>query len=137
VTQLSRYLAVTAVKREDAMDLIGRVLLALLFLAGAAQKAMDPTIVMGLLAGLGWPVWLVWPALVFDAVVAIMLLLSRTVRLAAMAAAAYCLVTSIFHFVPGDGWQMSILVKNWALAGGFLVLASAKRPAASGAHSQS
>ncbi len=108
------------------MDLIGRMLLALLFVAGAAQKTLDPAVVMGLLAGLGWPTWLVWPALLFDALVAIALLLPRTVRVAALAAAVYCMVTSIFHFVPGDGWQMSILVKNWALAGGFLVLAAAK-----------
>ncbi len=110
------------------MDLIGRILLALLFVAGAAQKALDPTVVMGLLAGVGWPTWLVWPALGFNALVAIALLLPRTVRIAALAAAAYCMVTSIFHFVPGDGWQTSILIKNWALAGGFLVLAAAKSP---------
>jgi putative oxidoreductase len=109
------------------MDLIGRILLALLFLAGAAQKALDPAVAMGLLAGLGWPVWLVWPALGFNVLVAVALLLPRTVRIAALSAAAYCLVTSIFHFVPGDGWQMSILVKNWALAGGFMVLASSRQ----------
>jgi putative oxidoreductase len=114
--------------REDVMDVIGRILLAVLFVAGAAQKAMDPAVVMGLLAGLGWPVWLVWPALGFNVAVAVALLLRPTVFIAALAAAAYCVVTSIFHLVPGDGWQMSILIKNWALAGGFLVLAAAKAP---------
>jgi putative oxidoreductase len=126
--QLSRRRTVTAVKREDVMDLMGRMLLAVLFVAGAAQKALDPTVAMGLLAGLGWPTWLVWPALLFNALVAVGLLLTPTVRVAALAAAAYCLVTSLFHLVPGDGWQMSILIKNWALAGGFLVLAAAKNP---------
>ena len=106
------------------MDLIGRALLAMLFVAGALQKATDPETVMRLLAGMGWPVWLVWPALVFNAGVAVGLMLPKTMRAAALAAAGYCMVTSIFHFVPGDGWQMSIFVKNWAIAGGLLTLAA-------------
>jgi len=55
-----------------------------------------------LLAAYRWPVW---PALVFDL-------------------GAYCAVTSLFHYIPGDPWQMSIFVKNRAIAGGCLVLAA-------------
>lgn len=108
-------------------DLIGRVLIALLFVAGVAQKATDPAAVQGLLAGFGWPGWLVWPALVFNAAMVVGLLVPRIVFLAALAGAAYCMVTSAFHFIPGDGWQMSIFVKNWAIAGGLLVLAASRR----------
>ena len=46
------------------------------------------------------------------------------VALAAAALAAYCAVTSLFHFIPDDSWQMTIFVKNWAIAGGLLVLAA-------------
>jgi putative oxidoreductase len=42
-------------------------------------------------------------------------------------AAAYCAATSLFHLQPQDGWQMSIFVKNWAIAGGLLSLAAAHR----------
>ncbi|MEL6565176.1 MAG: DoxX family membrane protein [Pseudomonadota bacterium] len=103
----------------------GRYLLAALFLAGAAQKAVDPGPAQTLLAGYGWPEWLVWPALVFNAVSAGLLILGRFLRPMGWMLAAYCLVTSIFHFVPSDPWQMSILVKNWSLAGGFLILSAA------------
>jgi putative oxidoreductase len=41
-----------------------------------------------------------------------------------LALAAYCMITSIFHFIPNDPWQMSIFVKNWAIAGGLFVLAA-------------
>lgn len=109
------------------VDLAGRVLLALLFVAGAVQKAMDPSQVRGLLAGVGLPGWLVWPALLFNGLVAFGLVLGPRVRLWAFAAAGYCMVTSLFHFIPGDGWQMSIFVKNWAIAGGLLVLAANRR----------
>lgn len=108
----------------DAVTFLGRILLAALFLAGTVQKAVDPTPVLDLLAGRGWPVWLFWPALGLNAAGALALLLGVYLRPAAAALAAYCAVTSLFHFIPDDPWQMSIFVKNWAIAGGLLVLAA-------------
>ena len=108
------------------MDLVGRILLAMLFVAGAGQKALDPGPVQGLLGGVGAPGWLVWPALALNAGLAVGLLMPRFVRRAALVAAVYCAATSLFHFQPGDGWQMSIFVKNWAIAGGLLVLAASR-----------
>ncbi len=109
------------------MDLVGRVLLAALFAAGAVQKALAPEAVQGLLAGAGLPGWLVWPALGLNLGLAAGLLWPRGVRGTALVAAGYCALTSLFHLVPGDGWQMSIFVKNWAIAGGLLVLAASRR----------
>lgn len=109
------------------MDLIGRILLAALFAAGAVQKALSPAAAQGLLAGIGAPVWLIWPALALNAALAVGLIWPPTVRTSALIAAAYCAATSIFHFQPADGWQMSIFVKNWCLAGGFLVLAASRK----------
>ncbi|KAF0116069.1 MAG: putative oxidoreductase [Rhodobacteraceae bacterium] len=111
------------------MDLFGRSLLALLFVAGAVQKVLAPEVAGGLLEGLGAPGWLVWPALAVNLGLAVGLLVPRTVWLAALAAASYCAVTSLFHLQPQDGWQMSIFVKNWAIAGGLLVVAAAHKPA--------
>jgi putative oxidoreductase len=110
------------------MDLVGRILLAGLFFSGAVQKAVAPAAAQGLLAGFGLPVWLVWPALALNLGLAVGLLRPRTVWPAALVAAGYCAVTSLFHLQPQDGWQMSIFVKNWAIAGGLLVLAAAHRP---------
>jgi putative oxidoreductase len=109
------------------MDLAGRILIAALFVAGAVQKFLAPEAAQGLLAGFGLPGWLVWPALVLNAGLAVGLLWPRMVR-AALAAAVYCAATSVFHFQPDDGWQMSIFVKNWAIAGGLLVLAASRKP---------
>ncbi len=107
-----------------------RVLIAALFVAGTMQKIVDPGAVEGLLAGLGLPQLLVWPALAFNAVVAAALLAGWRVVPVALCAGLYCAVTSVFHFIPGDGWQMSIFVKNWAIAGGCLALAVAAAAAA-------
>lgn len=106
----------------------GRYLLAILFVAGAAQKAIDPDPAQALLAGFGLPEWLIWPALVFNALAAGLLIAGRLLRPVGRALALYCLTTSVFHFVPTDPWQMSILVKNWAIAGGCLILAASSDP---------
>jgi len=62
---------------------------------------------------------------VFNAALALGLVVGPRLRLWALLGAGYCVVTSLFHFIPADGWQMSIFVKNWAIAGGLLVLAAA------------
>ena len=102
---------------------LGRVLLAGLFFAGAVQKAVNPGAAQALLSGFGLPEWLVWPALVFTLGAALLLVAGIALRPVALSLAAYCIATSAFHFIPSDPWQMSIFAKNWAIAGGFLVLA--------------
>ena len=106
---------------------IGRALIAMLFLAGAVQKAVAPEQGMALLGNLGLPGALIWPALAFNAVAGLALLLGWATRWVALALSVYCMVTSVFHFQPEDGWQMSIFVKNWAIAGGLLVLSDYAR----------
>ena len=110
-----------------AFDLIGRLLLAAFFAIGAVQKITAPAVVEGLLTGAGLPGWLIWPALAFNAALAVALALGWRLREAALLGAAYCIVTSYFHFIPGDGWQMSIFVKNWAIAGGLFILVGPRR----------
>ena len=102
-----------------------RLLVAQLFLLGALQKSTGPAIVEGLLADRGWPEWLVWPALAFNLAAGLALVVGWRMREVAMLLAAYCAVTSLFHFLPDDPWQMTIFVKNWAIAGGCLALAVA------------
>ena len=108
---------------NDLLTLAGRVLLGLFFLAGALQKGLDPTPAADLLIGRGLSGALVWPALAFNALGAACMFLGIWTRPMAAALALYCMITSIFHYIPADPWQMSIFVKNWAIAGGLLVLA--------------
>lgn len=105
--------------------LAGRLLIAALFAAGAAQKAVDPDPVGALLAGQRLPAWLGPVAMVYDALAALALVAGWRLVPVALSLAAYCAATSVFHLVPGDPWQLSIFVKNWAIAGGCLCLAAA------------
>lgn len=109
------------------MDFLGRILIAVLFVAGAAQKVTDPGVVVGLMAGLGLPGWLLWPAAAFNAGGALALVTGWRRRETGLLLAAYCGFTSLFHLIPDDPWQMSIFIKNWAIAGGLLVYAASWR----------
>ncbi|MGR3497159.1 DoxX family protein [Citreimonas sp.] len=108
----------------DWATLAGRCLIAALFVAGAVQKFVDPEPARALLAGWALPGWAIWPAAVFNLSAGLALIAGIAVRPLAAMLAAYCAVTSLFHLVPEDPWQMSIFVKNWAIAGGCLVLAA-------------
>lgn len=113
-----------AVWRVELM--VGRLLLSALFFAGCVQKIVDPTPAMILLEGAGISGVLVWPAAAFNLVAGILLATGRYMVPVARTLAAYCVVTSVFHFIPSDGWQISIFIKNWAIAGGLLALSAAQ-----------
>ncbi|MGR3493551.1 MAG: DoxX family protein [Shimia sp.] len=105
--------------------LLARVLFGQLFVLGAVQKIVDLSASQDLLVGWGFPGVLASAALGFNAVAGVALIVGWQVRGMAALCAAYCAVTSVFHFLPDDPWQMTIFVKNWALAGGGLSLAIA------------
>ncbi len=115
--------------RADALPdlalLCGRVLIAMLFLGGAAQKLLSPADAQALIEMRGLPPTLVWSVSIFNLVAGVMLILGLRVRPIAVLLAAYCGATSFFHLIPDDPWQMSIFVKNWSIAGGCLALAAA------------
>ncbi len=97
--------------------------MAALFVAGCIQKLIHPEAAQDLLADWGLPVFLVWPAMIFNGIAALCLIAGLWLVPVSYALAVYCVFTSVFHLLPEDPWQMSIFVKNWAIAGGLLVLA--------------
>ncbi|MFD1508645.1 DoxX family protein [Lacimonas salitolerans] len=109
----------------DAALLAARCLIGLLFVAGAVQKIVSPGDAQALLEMQGLPAVLVWPAFAFNAAAGLLLIAGVWVRPVAVVLAVYCGVTSFFHLIPSDPWQMSIFAKNWSIAGGCLALAVA------------
>jgi len=84
---------------NDSLLLIARILVAVLFLGGAVQKAISPQDAAALLIQWGLPAALVWPALVYNAGAGVLLILGLWLRPVAQTLVIYCAVTSLFHLM--------------------------------------
>jgi putative oxidoreductase len=66
---------------------------------------------------------LVWPVILFEIGTGLLTLVGYKTRLVAAALAVYCLLTAaIFHTSLSDQVQDLMLLKNIAIAGGFVLL---------------
>jgi len=112
--------------------LLGRILLALVFLVAGVRKIMAPAASAGYLAKLGFPApeIMVWVAIAFEVGGALLLIFGWKTRWAALALALFTLVASFaahrFWEISDAGQyanQMNHFLKNMAIVGGMLILA--------------
>lgn len=105
--------------------LAARILIGALFLIAGLGKLGDVAGFSGYLASGGLPAFLAWPSVIFEIVLGLALIAGFQTRVFALLGAAFCIVAAfLYHFNPADQMQMSIFLKNLAIAGGFLLLAS-------------
>lgn len=125
---------------QNALVLVGRILLAYLFITAGYPKLMDPTGTAGMITGAGLPAatLLAYVAGAFELLTGLAVLVGFQTKLVSLALAVFCVFTALaFHSgtvaiegwpAPALGWINTLngimLVKNFALAGGFLVLAA-------------
>lgn len=101
---------------------IGRLFLGLFFLLAGVGKVSDPAGTAGYIQSVGLPGLLAWPAILFEIAVGLAMLLGFKTRIAALAGAAFCIVTALlFHNNFADQIQMIMFLKNFSIAGGFLM----------------
>lgn len=106
--------------------LIGRILLAFIFIMAGANKLGGIEGTAGYIASKGLPasVLLAWAAAFFEVIAGLFILVGFKTKMAAYALALFCLFTGfVFHFDPADQAQFISFMKNLAIAGGFLALA--------------
>ncbi|MDZ7823641.1 MAG: DoxX family protein [Ahrensia sp.] len=110
---------------NNVILLIGRILLAFIFIMAGFSKFGTIDTTAGYIASKGLPMatLLAWAAAIFESVAGIMILVGIKTKLAAYALALFCIFTGVvFHFDPADQMQMISFMKNLAIAGGFLAL---------------
>lgn len=111
---------------NDLSLLAARVLLAFLFIMAGLGKLGDVEGFAGFMASGGVPAFLAWPVVLFEILVGLAILAGFMTRPAALALAAFCLVSGIlYHFDPSNQQQMTSFMKNIALTGGYIALAAA------------
>ena len=107
----------------NALDLIGRVLISLLFLISAYNKVFSLDGSMSWMEGFGVPGFLIFPAIALEIILPIFIILGYKVRISAGALAVFCLATAfIFHLDFSNQMQLISFLKNIGLAGGFLFI---------------
>ncbi len=103
--------------------LVARILLGLLFVAAGFGKLGDVSGFGAYMATGGLPAALAWPVVLFEIIAGVALILGVQTRLVALSLAGFCVVSGLlYHFDPADQMQMTQLLKNLGLTGGYLAL---------------
>lgn len=109
---------------QNIAILAARLLLALLFIVAGLGKLGNVEGFAGYMASGGVPGFLAWPVIALEILGGLAILVGFQTRLAALALGAFCVLSGLlFHFDPANEMQMTSLMKNLGLAGGFLLLA--------------
>jgi len=111
-------------------QLLGRIMLALIFVLAGVGKIQDPAGTVGFMQSVGLPGILLWPTIALEVLGGLALVVGYKTRYAAFALAAFSVLAAvIFHRNFGDQMQMIMFLKNIAMAGGLLLLAVGGRTA--------
>ena len=111
---------------KDTSLLVARILLGLLFVMAGIGKLGSVEGFAGYMASGGVPAFLAWPVVLFEIIAGLMLIVGLQTRITALALGAFCVLAGLlYHFDLADQMQMTQLLKNLALAGGYGALAVA------------
>ena len=107
----------------NLIDLVGRILISALFLISAYDKIFSIDGSMSWMEGFGIPGVLLYPAIAFEIILPLCIIIGYKARIAAGLLALFCLSTAfIFHLNFADPMQKISFLKNIGLAGGFLFI---------------
>ncbi|GLS87845.1 membrane protein [Cypionkella aquatica] len=109
-------------KLTQYAPLIARIIIGGFFLLAGIGKLGDVAGTAGYMQMVGLPGFLVWPAIIFEIVLGLCMIVGFKTRIVALAGAAFCVVTAVlFHNNFADQTQMIMFLKNFSIAGGFLM----------------
>ena len=104
-------------------DLLGRILISLMFLASGIGKISGYAATQGYMESVGVPGLLLPVVIAVECVGAIAVIVGWRTRWAAAALAGFCVISALlFHADFSDQSEMTSFMKNISIAGGFLVI---------------
>ena len=107
----------------NLIDLIGRVLISLVFLLSGYNKILNYEGTISWMEGYGVPGFLLWPTIILEIILPILIIVGYKTQLSAILLAIFCIVTAIiFHLDFTNQMQVIALLKNFGLAGGFIFI---------------
>ena len=106
------------------IQLLGRVMMALIFILAGLGKIQDPAGTAGYMQSAGLPGILLWPTIALEVLVGLALAVGYKTRYVAFALAIFSVAAAVvFHRNFADEMQMIMFLKNIAIAGGLMLLA--------------
>ena len=107
----------------NIFDLIGRILISILFLLNGVYKIKNYNGTVDWIEGFGLPGILIIPAIVLEIIAPLFIIFGYKVKISSGLLSLFCIATAfIFHNDLTDQMQLTSFLKNIALAGGFLFL---------------
>ena len=107
----------------NVLDLLGRIFISALFLISAFNKVFNLEGSISWMEGFGVPGFFIYPAIVIEIILPVLVIVGYKARLAAGVLAIFCLMTAfLFHFDFSNQTQLVSFLKNIGLAGGFLFI---------------
>ncbi|MBL6652621.1 MAG: DoxX family protein [Reyranella sp.] len=111
-------------------SIVGRALIALLFIGAGIAKATGPQPFLEHMAAFGVPSFLLPAVIVLEIGAGLALLVGWRVRDAAGALAGFCLIAAVvFHADLANKAERTLFFKDLAIAGGLLAMAAAAEAA--------
>ena len=107
------------------VEAFGRIFISSLFIFEAFKKFLLKEETIFYMEDYGVPEILFYPALLFEIIFPILLIIGYKTKISAFAMFIFTIVvTIIFHSDFGDQIQLMAFLKNLAIAGGFLIIST-------------
>lgn len=108
----------------NLFDLLARIFISSVFLLSGINKIFNYGSTVTWMEGFGVPGFLLWPTIVLEILLPIFIIIGYKTQLSAIFLAIFCIATAlIFHFDLENQMQVTALLKNFGLAGGFIFIA--------------
>jgi Predicted membrane protein len=108
----------------NLFDLVARIFISSVFLLSGINKIFNYGSTVTWMEGFGVPGFLLWPTIVLEILLPIFIIIGYKTQLSAIFLAIFCIATAlIFHFDLENQMQVTALLKNFGLAGGFIFIA--------------
>ena len=108
---------------QDIRMLLGRVFLSLIFIVSGFNKITDYAGTQGYMESMGVPALMLPLVIILELLGGIAILIGFKTRIVALLFIGFNVISALlFHSDFGDQTQMTMFMKNIAIAGGFLLL---------------
>ena len=109
----------------NIFDLVGRIFISLVFLLSGYNKIFNYENTVVWMEGFGIPGFLLWPAILLEIILPILIIVGYRTQISAILLAIFCIATALlFHMDFANQMQTVSFLKNFGLAGGFLFIAT-------------